>query len=1021
MAVNYDTLTPPGRLSQQYPPPLLPKPGKDNVRLQKLLKKTAKKKAAPQASQSTAYFRSSLSPVNEASPDLEYSDHSTPPKTPETPGYGGTLHPRFNIRPIYQHPPSPYPQHRGTRFSPQTLSHTFPHSLSPRVTYTPSPRLSPGPATYVEAHMINTPTSAVFPLTSECSVQVSRIVTPLTAKPDLILSTAPDPIPISAGQTSQPSPNLTSTMIIPKPASPKFSYSDVTKSPKPMFDVPQITIYTAKTSYYESARMSLHDSSDAGASHYGRSQLQRPRSRTPTPDFRRGTSPLRAVTPTSEVRRGATPTFEVKRLTTPTSEIKRGTTPTSDIKRGTTPTSETKRNATPTSETKRGTTPTSETKWGITPTVEITLVKSPEIYREPTPISEITGAVTKKVTTLYEFSTSKTPSGRPKTPSHHITRPKTPVFEISKPNPLLFAISPEYMEGRRSKTPTSLRVSPVGDEEGHKPIATIKTAIPNGEVQVKPDLAAIPNLGIKDQPEIILNGYQKLDTPTFEAPKHSTSIAASQQLHTHKPVKISEPIAGYQRPKTPTYGTLQSGTSLLPGQRPKTPTYYGLTPAAYVAHGGIQTHAPSFGASTPRPPVAESTKAEIKEPLEMQTLTKAEPKADEPNKKVESLSSDTQKMSLENIPGMNAQSSDLQISIAPSVQAKLCPAAETPKPPSTEVKRKGFLPSALSKPIVSLPEPTEAETGIKKPEQTRTPDKNTEKIKEEAANSITLEQKTESKDSVTDTFSVLEKLKVKTSDTESPNRSSLLSAAASNQTAADKVLQAARAKQQKDDEKPTKAHEIQAKGNEAEQASCTEATEDKKAEALLKTVQKSKSMKSKLSGWSRLKKHMVVEEEEPKFPEPESSSTSEAKTDALDGDMSKKAETFEQEEAAPSQDTKGKESPRAAQMWNAVLFQMFATKESIMQQIDSNKTEEQRKEEAKSQKPQEIPSFAHRLPVLLFSPRFDAKKLREAASRPLTKISTVFEMGLIGRKNKDEEPKDFNRTAKGFSSPKDTD
>ncbi len=65
------------------------------------------------------------SPVNEASPDLEHSDHSTPPKTPETPYCIGTLHPRFNVRPLYQHVSSPYPHHRGftygktSRFSPQ--------------------------------------------------------------------------------------------------------------------------------------------------------------------------------------------------------------------------------------------------------------------------------------------------------------------------------------------------------------------------------------------------------------------------------------------------------------------------------------------------------------------------------------------------------------------------------------------------------------------------------------------------------------------------------------------------------------------------------------------------------------------------------------------------------------------------------------------------------------------------------------------------------------------------------------
>nr|XP_057933477.1 uncharacterized protein LOC131132146 isoform X2 [Doryrhamphus excisus] len=68
--------------SGQYPPPLLPKPGKDNARLQKLKKKRTKKKGS--LSQTPVPFRSCLSPVNEASTDLEHSDQSSPPKTPDS-------------------------------------------------------------------------------------------------------------------------------------------------------------------------------------------------------------------------------------------------------------------------------------------------------------------------------------------------------------------------------------------------------------------------------------------------------------------------------------------------------------------------------------------------------------------------------------------------------------------------------------------------------------------------------------------------------------------------------------------------------------------------------------------------------------------------------------------------------------------------------------------------------------------------------------------------------------------------
>ncbi|KAK1891025.1 Transcription elongation factor SPT4 [Dissostichus eleginoides] len=69
-------------LSQPYPPPLMPKPGKDNARLQKLKKKRAKKKNS--LSHTPIPFRSCLSPVNEASTDLEHSDQSSPPGTPES-------------------------------------------------------------------------------------------------------------------------------------------------------------------------------------------------------------------------------------------------------------------------------------------------------------------------------------------------------------------------------------------------------------------------------------------------------------------------------------------------------------------------------------------------------------------------------------------------------------------------------------------------------------------------------------------------------------------------------------------------------------------------------------------------------------------------------------------------------------------------------------------------------------------------------------------------------------------------
>ncbi|XP_056608354.1 mucin-17 [Triplophysa dalaica] len=209
-----------------------------------------------------------------------------------------------------------------------------------------------------------------------------------------------------------------------------------------------------------------------------------------------------------------------------------------------------------------------------------------------------------------------------------------------------------------------------------------------------------------------------------------------------------------------------------------------------------------------------------------------------------------------------------------------------------------------------------------------------------------------------------------------------------------------------------KTHKSGTNDKVSSQTSSQSASGDHKTQNELKAAQKPKGLKAKLSGWTKLKKHMVVEPEEPSFPEPEIEKNGQ-NVDIKTIDNKESAGVTEEIEGQDVE--KKKAEPRALKMWDAVLFQMFSTKENIMKQIHADKTEEEQKNVEKDH--QVVPSFVHRLPILLYSPRFNARKLKEAAAKPLTKIATAFERGLISRKQKGEEPKDFNRTAKGFGPP----
>ncbi|XP_053339069.1 adhesive plaque matrix protein [Clarias gariepinus] len=1097
MAVNIRNVAQAGLLSQQYPPPLLPKPGKENVRLQKLLKKSAKKKAAVQSSQTAAPFRSCLSPVTEASPDLEYSDHSTPPRTPETPIYGGTLHPRFNIRPLYQHSPSPYP-HQGSS------SYITPASFSPLPYVTP--HHSGNLFSYSTA-----PTPAGIPLVPSYKA-TSITVTSVTPTTEIIRPTATIPIFVAVKQTNNVL--ATPTFIISKAASPQPTL-------KPLFDVPQITNYTSKTatlktSQYISSpttqrRTLIAEVLRGPTPTFEVRRIVTPtselkRDKTPTREIKRVSTPTsetkRGVTPTSEIKRGTTPTSEIKRGLTPTSEIKRvltptteikydempkteikmGVTPTSEIKRGTTPISEIKSGITPTSEIKSGITPTSEIKSGVTPTLEVTsemisdttsiykiktvTTSALEVKRGTTPTSEISDAtvtteqrrgrtLTRTRTPTFDHSPSKTSTGRPKTPSYHVSPARTPVLEISRPNPLLFAVSPVYMEGRRSKTPTSSLVGPSEEipQETEKIKKTYLTeSIQNGEVHIKTLEARQTSEKPKEaeilKPKLTVQSISKATENTkAQSPKASVHEAPKPLTPTveHRSPKI--PDSEFSEPAKPLLGNQRPTVPPVAGQRPRTPTskskYYGLTPSEYVAFGGIQSYTPAFGISRAISP----TTVEYKSPEQSTDIPVLKEKPESPKTPVD-------KVSLSMTPAIDkngtssAPAPEMLAAIMPTVAAevKLEHVIATSEKMETKEKATGVSGVKIPTIVVSKVDtpPSDAlvtVTTLPVTQRVRTPTHET--IKPKTVQSGSLKKTTKP-----DTQPTSPSLKVVKSVTPDQNadestkptkigkmtqkktepRISLLEKIKEQKSLSTKDIPSTKAHEipvsekpegkplvkPKDDQKNLKPGEddlSSPKESISKDAKPAVKNEVETAEPLLKAFQKPKGMKSRLSGWSRLKKHMVVEIEEPKFPVTEP----ELKKDALDGTAQEASEQENQcKETDKTSEAESKDAPRATKMWDAILFQMFATKESIMQQIEASKTEEQKKAEAKSDSPKEIPAFAHRLPVLLYSPRFDARKLKEAAARPMTKIATVFEMGLIGRKNKEEEPKDFNRIARGF-------
>lgn len=133
--------------------------------------------------------------------------------------------------------------------------------------------------------------------------------------------------------------------------------------------------------------------------------------------------------------------------------------------------------------------------------------------------------------------------------------------------------------------------------------------------------------------------------------------------------------------------------------------------------------------------------------------------------------------------------------------------------------------------------------------------------------------------------------------------------------------------------------------------------------------------KPRLSGWTRLKKQLMQEADEPPFLGPE-----------------QKPERTEQEVTAPAHWTPRPPASRASRLWDAVLYRV-----SVAESRGGGP--EGPRDEGRS-----LASLS-RLPFL-YRPHFNARKLQEVAPRAPPTIPSVLELS--------PQPKNFNRTATGW-------
>ncbi|XP_038557054.1 mucin-12-like isoform X2 [Micropterus salmoides] len=574
-------------LSQQYPPPLLPKPGKDNARLQKLKKKRAKKKGS--LSQTPVPFRSCLSPVNEASTDLEHSDQSSPARTPDSAYNAESSVSNFPLGSLYDQSASAYPHPRS---SPYGQTGSLP------------------PQSYIS--QIRTSEEQVAPL-YECSSFLFDDVTPfmmphLASPPPSPPEQVPAPplsSPLSLNTTpnshgsvttvppvaeSQSSTKISTHSLILSPAAPNCNTGP---APSQVSNVPPVplllSVSNTQTQPFTLSHWETNGSSKDNPQSQTSSWTARPTSNgnffpsQMSPEIT--ASKISLVQAVKETRPDAAQT----RIYTSKAKFYEIAKP-----------------------------PSIQDLTVINPTYQEASLSAE--YEEKTAVSVV----------KTDPKSSWPHCGRPKTPSCTPARVSTPFIEISKPNPLLFAASPAFNcfqdlqapaipnEALRhksliqangiSKPPAATdelkqtdvnHIPSVKQASNYKKIEIQNTQRSKINTELYPGENLASSMTAPDSPVVKPTLIESEASSLPKVPSFFSTVPKTSSLNPTPVISMQAPPSPSPLLSTyhpPVVEARKSLTSLLETQmslgtsKPKSRSmYYGLTPAEYVAYGGIRT------------------------------------------------------------------------------------------------------------------------------------------------------------------------------------------------------------------------------------------------------------------------------------------------------------------------------------------------------------------------------------------------------------------------------------------------